>query len=204
MPLSAIVADTGTTDTSAHAKPTVPTGAQVAIGQPAPQLGVTKWVNPPAAGEVPTFGDGHVYVVDFTAEWCGSCHAVYPAMDSLKQAYSDQGVRMVYATALWGMYGGVQHVPAAAEFDSLLHYFPASLHVSDPVAIFDAPIQVLQSGYFQGNAINLPRVIVIDGKGVVRAITQDGWGTRQEQQVRDAVTAALHAAAAPAGTGTPN
>jgi thiol-disulfide isomerase/thioredoxin len=204
MPLAAIVADTGTTDTSRHSQSTVPSGTQVAVGQPAPPLAVTQWVNPPAAGEEPQFGDGHVYVIDFTAEWCGSCHAVYPVMASLKKAYGHQGVRIVYATALWGLYGGVPHVPAATEFDSLSHYFP-SLHVSDPVAIFDAPITLLQSGYFQGNTINLPRVIVIDGQGVVRAITPSGWGTRQEQQVRDAVTTALHAAAvAPERKGTPN
>lgn len=173
-----------------------PSGTAVAVGRAAPQLAVSKWINLPAAGARPKFGDGHVYVVDFTAEWCGSCHAVYPVIESLQKRYAVQGVRIVYATALWGMYGGRQDVPAAAELDSLKQYFPA-LHVTGPVAIFDRPMGVLKSGYFQGSSLNLPRVVVIDGQGILRAVTRDGWGAAQGKQVINAVTEALRSGPTP-------
>lgn len=156
-------------------------GHAVAVGQPAPPLVVTKWLQP-ASDWQPTFGDGHVYVLDFTAEWCGPCQAVYPALHDVQKKYAALGMRTVSATALWGAFGGV-NVSADAELDSLKQYFPAH-QVTNPVAIFDAPIDVMKSGYFEGNAINLPRIVVIDGKGIVRTIL----GAGQEQEI-DAVVA---------------
>jgi thiol-disulfide isomerase/thioredoxin len=158
-------------------------GHAVAIGQPAPSLAVTKWLQP-ASDWQPTFGDGHVYVVDFTAEWCGPCQGVYPVLEAVQKKYASRGMRTVSTTALWGSYGGV-NVSAAAELDSLKQYFRAH-HVTNPVAIFDAPMNVMTSGYFEGNSINLPRIVVIDGKGTVRAILSAG----QEQEIDAAVAEA--------------
>ena len=165
------------------------------IGRAAPPLAPQHWIQVAADGERPSghprFGDGHVYVIDFTAEWCELCPAVYPVLGSLTQQFGSRGLRVVYGTVLTGFFGTGQHqIPPAAEVDSLRHYFPAH-HPAGPVAIFSDVRSVVGSGYFRRGDVAFPKVIVVDGAGVVRAAVQ-GWNADDQQAITHAVAAAVH------------
>jgi thiol-disulfide isomerase/thioredoxin len=161
-----------------------------AIGKPAPQLALQRWLNVPAGktlGKTTTFGDGHVYVMDFTATWCAGCPAMYPIMEKLKQQYAAQGLRVIYVTAIWGFdkaESGLSLVgeTPAQEIKTLSQYI-AKHHMSSPVAVFDQPIEFGHSGYFDrldaknagdnGYDVSIPRAFLIDGAGNVQAAFND-------------------------------
>jgi thiol-disulfide isomerase/thioredoxin len=62
------------------------------VGDPAPPLKVTKWLQGDA---VKKFEPGKVYVVEFWATWCASCIRPMPHLAELQSQYKDQGVTVI-------------------------------------------------------------------------------------------------------------
>ncbi|HEV3438845.1 MAG TPA: redoxin domain-containing protein [Gemmata sp.] len=62
------------------------------VGDPAPALHATKWLQ---GTEVKEFAPNKVYVVEFWATWCGPCIVMMPHMSDLQAEYRDQGVTFV-------------------------------------------------------------------------------------------------------------
>jgi thiol-disulfide isomerase/thioredoxin len=66
------------------------------VGDPAPALKASKWLQGEAVKE---FAPGKVYVVEFWATWCGWCLYFMPHAAELQAQYKDRGVTFIYYTA---------------------------------------------------------------------------------------------------------
>src|SRR5262249_6884576 len=66
--------------------------ASLKVGDPAPQLRATKWLQ---GTEVKEFAPGKVYVVEFWATWCGPCIVMMPHMGEMQAEYRDKGVTFI-------------------------------------------------------------------------------------------------------------
>jgi thiol-disulfide isomerase/thioredoxin len=65
------------------------------IGDPAPPLSITKWLNGP---EVKGFAPGNVYVLDFWATWCGPCIKMMPHLAELSAEHKGEGLVVIPVT----------------------------------------------------------------------------------------------------------
>jgi thiol-disulfide isomerase/thioredoxin len=62
------------------------------VGDPAPKLQVSKWVQ----GEpVKEFEKGTAYIVEFWATWCGPCRVSIPHLNELHNKYKDKGLVVI-------------------------------------------------------------------------------------------------------------
>lgn len=68
------------------------TAATLKIGDPAPPLQTSKWVQ---GTPVATFDSNHVYIVEFWATWYGPCRAVIPHLNEIWQKYKDKNVIVI-------------------------------------------------------------------------------------------------------------
>jgi len=175
---------TNTTDTTKIQRP-----ARPVIGRPAPQLLVGSWLNTPS-GYHATFGDGHIYILDFTAMWCGSCPNTYPIVKDIIKQYASQGVRAIYVANLSGLAEDHEStLDSANELAALPEYF-ARHQVTEPVAIYMNRKVMFRDYSDDGNSIDLPKLIIIDGHGVVRDV-MTGWDADQTRKEMFATIATL-------------
>ena len=67
------------------------------IGDPAPPLGISKWVK----GErFDKLEPNQTYVVEFWATWCGPCRATIPHLTELQKKYKDKGIKFI-GVSVW-------------------------------------------------------------------------------------------------------
>jgi thiol-disulfide isomerase/thioredoxin len=64
------------------------------LGDPAPPIGVEKWVKGGPVDLAATKGK-NVVVVEFWATWCGPCRASIPHLSALQKKYKDEGLVVV-------------------------------------------------------------------------------------------------------------
>ncbi len=79
----------------APAKKAVP--ITLKVGDPAPPLKATKWVQ---GSEVASLEKGKIYVVEFWATWCGPCIVMMPHLGDLQREYKNQGVTIIGYSAM--------------------------------------------------------------------------------------------------------
>jgi thiol-disulfide isomerase/thioredoxin len=84
--------DSPKSDPSKQHKPV----ASLKVGDPAPALTVTEWLQGDA---VTKFEPGKVYVVEFWATWCGACIRSMPHLAELQIRYKDRGVTIIGFTS---------------------------------------------------------------------------------------------------------
>ncbi|GAA4331467.1 redoxin domain-containing protein [Mucilaginibacter gynuensis] len=127
----------------------------VKIGQLVPGVTISNLVNYPSTNVRLTDFKGKALILDFWATWCSPCIAMIPLMDSLQQQYS----------------GRLQFISVTDQPGELVIPFMKKLerqknaHYRLPIALNDKVL----SGLFPHTT--LPHYVWIDGKGVVRAIT---------------------------------
>lgn len=156
-------------------------------GHQAPALDVDRWLNMASAHSRPALGDGHVYVINFTAHWCGPCRQVYPVLAQLPAIYARRGVRVFYVTQLFGFYGEQEDVVPQVETDSLLKY----IHQHDFVGPVALVPDLSMSGYGPPEKrFKYPLVVVVDGHGILRAAFE-GWSDELSANVRAAIDRTL-------------
>src|SRR5690242_16760706 len=122
--------------------------AAVQVGQPLPQMTFTgldgaKIALAPAAGRV-TF-------VNVFATWCPPCKAETPDLTAFADAYGSKGVDVV----------GIDQEETAAQ----VRAFADSYHIKYPM--------IIDTGRATKDILGariIPRTIVVDGKGLVRAV----------------------------------
>ena len=69
-------------------------GATLHIGDPAPPLQFSQWVQ---GDPVPTFDDQHVYIVEFWATWCGPCKVSIPHLNEVWRKFKDHDLVVIGA-----------------------------------------------------------------------------------------------------------
>jgi thiol-disulfide isomerase/thioredoxin len=116
--------------------------------QPAPPRRVEQWYN---AGAAPPDLKGKVVVLDFFGVWCGPCMAKIPLFREIWNRYASQGVVVV----------GV-HTPKEKEG---IPQFIADQSVRYPIAV-DRAGQTAAAYH----VYYYPTVVIVDRKGLVRAI----------------------------------
>lgn len=79
----------------AQADPAKKEPAKLNVGDKAPPIKVSKWLQGEA---VPAFEKDKVYVVEFWATWCAPCIAAMPHLSELQEEYKDKGLVVIGLT----------------------------------------------------------------------------------------------------------
>jgi len=150
------------------------------IGKPATTVAADYWLN----GEAKPYAGG-VTVVLFTANWCHSCKDSYPTVTKINQELAPKGLRTVLAVNLDGQFQGVTMAPdkeveANKTYFVGEHGFPYPIAIQKPVEVAGQP-NAMPSNAAGFHLTGFPQFIVVDQKGIVRAVLTgwDPYGNRE-------------------------
>ena len=66
--------------------------ATLKVGDPAPKLQVSKWIQGEPVNE---FSKDHAYIVEFWATWCGPCRTSIPHLNDVHNKFKDKGLIVI-------------------------------------------------------------------------------------------------------------
>lgn len=151
-------------------------GAQVHVGDPAPEVAVTDWQG--ASHPLAEFR-GSVVAVDFWATWCTVCRQALPALDALAKRRGPDGLRVLAVS--------IDADRAAADA------FVATRLPDPSVTLLHDPGSALMSRF---GAEGMPALYVIDRDGVVRLV-EAGYAPDAVDRIEARIGEILGAGAAP-------
>lgn len=153
------------------------------IGTHAQPIDAPYWINAPAGQTHMAFDDGKVTLIEFTAHWCHGCKFSYGALGRLYKQLAPQGLRVVFATRLYGYVGRQMRLAPPGEVAADSALFVGEYGATFPIAIAQAPHPTAQSAspedYADVNSRHyhvdgLPQFILIDRHGVIHNVWT-GW-----------------------------
>jgi len=146
------------------------------VGKTAPVVAGDYWLN----GSAKPYASG-VTVVVFTANWCHSCRDAYPMLEKMNADFGVKGMQTVLAVSLDGVFEGTQMTTPDQEVAANKRYFVEQHKFNFPIAIQNPALRaqspsptVAAANDQQFHIRGLPQFIVVDQKGIVRAVLV-GW-----------------------------
>jgi thiol-disulfide isomerase/thioredoxin len=129
------------------------TAATLNVGDPAPKLQVSKWVQ----GEpVKMFERDKAYIVEFWATWCGPCRVSIPHLNELHTRFKDKGL-IVIGQDVWE-----QDADAVAPFVKKM-----GQQMTYRVALDSAEGKMAESWMDAAGQTGIPTAFVVDKRGSI-------------------------------------
>lgn len=117
--------------------------------------------------------EGQVVLLDFWASWCGPCVQSMPAIERVARRYADRGLVVVSVNT--------EGADAAEHAAALLRArTPSAIGVSDDGAVSD-----------RYKVTTIPHMVVVDRRGVVRAVHRGFAGAERLERDLDEAIAPL-------------
>ena len=158
------------------------------IGQPAPTIKASHWINADAKASELNFG-GRVTLLQFTAHWCIPCRNSYPAIQKFHDKFAKQGLEVVFATQLYGFFEKRENLKPEEEIEADHEYYATHHRLPFKVAIEPRPAFTEtgppptrddnEAKYFVGG---IPQMVLIDKQGKVRMV-MIGWDPANETRM---------------------
>jgi hypothetical protein len=152
------------------------------VGQAAPSIAATHWLNAPPGTSAFPLADGTVRLIEFTAHWCTPCKASYPPLQALHDRLKARGFSSALVTRVYGYFGSPDTISVEAELDSVRRFYLQRYALTFPVAIDDSPLAPYSGVSIDANSnerryyvVGVPEFILIDRKGQVRGVW-NGFG----------------------------
>lgn len=158
------------------------------IGQPAPPIKATHWINGDNAPKELSFG-GRVTLLQFTAHWCIPCRNSYPAITKFHGKFAKQGLEVVFSTQLYGFFDKRDDLKPEDEIVADHEYYATHHRLPFKIAIEPRPAFTEtgppptrddnEAKYFVGG---IPQMVLIDKQGNVRMV-MIGWDSANETRM---------------------
>lgn len=147
------------------------------IGKPAADLAAARWLDSPPLklNEL----RGKVVLLDFWAMWCAPCLKAFPYLRAWQTDHASKGFTVIGATRFYGRSDEKEDLKPEQEWQAL-QLFKRKQQLNYPVVVGKMD-DVTDEERF--HVMGLPTTILIDRRGIVRAIQRGGEYRKLAQRV---------------------
>jgi hypothetical protein len=158
------------------------------------------WLNSPGSSAPIRPGDGNVHLIEFTATFCTRCRRTYPALRAIADRMTGRDFDIVLVTEIYGFLEG--RIPASTDEEVAADraYYERDIPFRVAIARRDsATPSPAFVAYEVGNEhailaklgapqfiVNIPQIVVIDRRGIIRAIV-GGFEEGREARISELI-----------------